>query len=162
MKNTTAVTAEPNSLEIVLTREFEAPPAQVYRAFTEPDLMVQWMAPWDVSMKIETFEPRPGGLYHYRFSRPGMEMGFHGVFHDCIAPEVMIYTSEFDDLPVKGHACLETVRFEELPNNRTRVIIQDVFQYLTDRDMALKSGMDKGVSASHDKLDALLETLSAH
>jgi len=78
-------------------------------------------------------------------------------FHECTAPERIIQTFEFEGLPEKGHVCLSTTRFEALPNNRTRVVIQDVYQAVADRDAALQSGMEQGVNESNERLDELIE-----
>ena len=52
------------------------------------------------------------------------------------------------------------MRLEELPNNRTRLTIQSVFQSVADRDGMMQSGMETGVVEGYEKLDALLEKMS--
>ncbi|MCW2800062.1 MAG: polyketide cyclase, partial [Aeromicrobium sp.] len=42
---TATITAEPSTQQITITRDLDAPVALVYRAFTEPDLLAQWMGP---------------------------------------------------------------------------------------------------------------------
>ena len=48
---------------------------------------------------------------------------------------------------------------EPLPNNRTRVTIQSVFQSVADRDGMVASGMENGTSEAHQLLDDLLAKL---
>ena len=77
-----------------------------------------------------------------------------GAFHTVQEPDLIIQTFEFEGMP--RPACLETLRLEELPNNRTRVSGISVFQTVEDRDGMLASGMEGGVNDSFDKLDELL------
>lgn len=156
-KKSTQVKAEPNSLEINMTREFEAPREKVFRAFTDADLMLKWWGPRTLQMRFEKFEPHDGGSYRYFHKGPkGPEVGFHGVFHEVTAPERIIQTFEFEGLPERGHVCLETIRFEALPGNRTRVHYQDIFQSVQDRQGAIDSGMTTGIDDMHERLDDLI------
>ena len=156
-KNKTNLTAEPGKQEIFVTREFDAPRELVFKAYTDPNLYVQWLGPRGFTMKLETFEPKNGGRWRYiHTDKDGNEYGFHGVNHEVLAPERIIDTFEYEGLPETGHVSLETVRFEVLPGGRTRVIAQNVFQSVADRDGMIQSGMEHGVVDSHERLDELL------
>ena len=39
------ITAEPGVPQVLTEREFDAPRELVFRAFTEPDLLAQWLGP---------------------------------------------------------------------------------------------------------------------
>ena len=65
MTNKTTITAEPDKQEVFITREFDAPRELVFRAHTDPELYVQWLGPRELTMTLETFEPRNGGSYRY-------------------------------------------------------------------------------------------------
>jgi uncharacterized protein YndB with AHSA1/START domain len=159
-ENKTIITAEPGKQEIIITREFDAPRELVFRAYTDPELYVQWLGPRDLAMKLEKFEPKDGGSWRYiSTDKDGNEFGFHGVNHEVLAPERIIGTFEFEGLPEKGHVALDTARFEELPGGRTRVVGQSIFQTVADRDGMIGSGMDRGVFDSHARLDELLEKI---
>jgi uncharacterized protein YndB with AHSA1/START domain len=158
--NPTKVTAESGKQEIIITREFDAPRELVFKAFTDPELYVQWIGPRGLTMTLETFESRNGGSWRYiQKDAGGNEFAFHGVNHEVLSPERIIGTFEFEGLPEKGHVILQTARFEALPGNRTKMTSQSVFQSITDRDGMLQSGMEEGVNDSYDRLDELLEKL---
>ena len=158
---TTTITAEPGKQELLITREFDAPRELVFRAFTDPELYVQWLGPRRLSMTLETFEPTSGGRWRYIYKdQSGNEFSFRGVYHEVLAPERIIDTFEFEGLPEAGHVCLETLTFEALPAGRTRLTAHSVFQSVADRDGALQSGMEEGVNDSHERLAELLETMS--
>ena len=155
--NKTIVKAEPGKQEIITIREFDAPRELVWKAFTDPKLLVKWSSPKKLKMKLDVFEPKNGGSYRYLHSdEKGNEFAFRGVTHEMVAPERIIQTFEFEGLPEKGHVALETSRFEVLPNNRTRLINQTVFQSVQDRDGMVASGMEGGMTEAYEQLDALL------
>jgi uncharacterized protein YndB with AHSA1/START domain len=156
--NKTQIIAEPGKQEIFIIREFDAPRDLVFKAFSDKDILVQWVGPREMTMRYEKFEPQEGGSYRYVSGFPGgMEFGFHGVCHEFTKPERIIQTMEFEGLPEKGHVVLETSRFEELPGGRTRFTVQSVFQSVADRDGMVASGMEHGVVDSYEKLDDWLE-----
>ena len=155
-KNKVTVTAEPGKQELFITREFDAPRELVYKAHIDPKLYVQWLGPHGYEMILETFEPVSGGKYRYiHKDKQGNEYGFHGTFHE-MSEELMIQTFEFEGLPERGHVVLDTMRLEELPGNRTRVVIQSVYQSVEDRDGMVQSGMETGVREGYERLDDIL------
>ena len=92
-KNTTTIIAEPGKQEMIITREFDAPRELVFKAFTDPELYVQWLGPRRLTMRLDTFEPRSGGRWRYLHKdQSGNEFGFHGVYHEVLAPERIIDT----------------------------------------------------------------------
>ena len=158
--NKSIVTADPGKQELFITRDFGAPRDLVFKAFTDPKLYARWLGPRGYKMSIRKFEPRSGGSWRYiHTDTAGKNHGFHGIFHDVAAPERIIDTFEYEGLPEMGHTSLETVKFESLPDGRTRVSTQSVFQSVADRDAMLESGMERGVTESHERLDEVLAKL---
>jgi uncharacterized protein YndB with AHSA1/START domain len=158
-KNKTSIVVEPNKQEVLITREFDAPRELVYKAHIDPELYVKWLGPHGYEMILETFEPVSGGKYRYiHKDKDGNEYAFHGVFH-TMTEELMIQTFEFEGMPEAGHVTLDTMRLEALPNNRTRLTIQSVFQSVADRDGMVESGMETGINDGYEKLDKILEKL---
>jgi len=109
---------------------------------------------------VNYFEPKAGGSYRFvQRDTKGEDFGFHGVFHEVKSPGLIIETFEFEDVP--GHVSLVTATFEELPEKRTKITQQSVFQSVADRDGMVESGMRKGVVESHERLDELLEKIES-
>jgi len=160
MKNQTKIIAEKGVQELFIHREFEAPRELVFKAFSDPDLIPQWLGPCDMTMRIDYMDSRTGGSYRFVHTTPqGMEFAFNGAIHEVLAPQRIIRTFEFEGLPERGHVVLETATFEALPNDRTKLVIQSVFRCIEDRDGIIASGMEHGVRESHQKMDELLEKL---
>lgn len=65
----TADTRDP-ALDLELIRQFRAPPAAVWRALTEAELLKRWFcpAPWRISEAV--LEPWPGGRFYTRMRGP--------------------------------------------------------------------------------------------
>jgi len=154
MKNETRISREPGGQALSIIREFDAPRELLFRAYTEAELMKQWLGSKGYEMVVEIFDPYAGGRYRYiHTDGKGGSYAFRGVFHDVTAPESIIQTFEFEG--AKGHVSLETATFEALPGNRSRVTALSVFQSVADLDMMLRSEMERGVKEGFERLDEL-------
>lgn len=152
-----AIHAPEGTPQIEMTREFAAPRELLFRAFTEPELLVQWLGPRRLTMTIDYFEPRDGGRWRYiHREADGTEYGFHGIFHGTPSVEGIVQTFEFEGAP--GHVSLETLTFEER-GERTLVRQNAVYQSVADRDAMIESGMEIGVREGFERLDELLAKL---
>ena len=154
------VTAEPGVPQVLTTRELDAPRDLVYRAFTEPELLVQWLGPRKYTMTVDRFDLRDGGTWRYvHADDSGNAFGFHGVFHGKPSPDGIVQTFEYEGAP--GHVSMDTVAFDER-DGRTTVRTNSVFQSVEARDAMVSSGMSEGMSEGYDRLDDLLAKLTAN
>jgi Activator of Hsp90 ATPase homolog 1-like protein len=62
-----AVIEFPNELEIVTTREFDAPIELVFDVFTKPEHVSKWFAPFTCEVTECSIDLRVGGNYHIVF-----------------------------------------------------------------------------------------------
>lgn len=153
------LTAEPGSHQIIVTREFHAPRQLLFRAWTDPQLLKQWLGPRRLEMIVDHYYARDGGSYRYVHREPdGTEHGFHGVFHGDPSPDGMIQTFEYEGAP--GHVSLDTLRMEER-GGKTIVHINSVHQTVESRDAALASGMGDGLEEGFQRLEELIDQMSA-
>jgi uncharacterized protein YndB with AHSA1/START domain len=153
----TRIDAPPGVPFIDVTREFDAPRELVFRAYSDPDLVVQWLGPRKYKMDLLAWEPRDGGTWRYTHSDDqGNTWGFHGVFHGDQTPDGMLQTFEFDGWP--GHVSLEKLTFDE-QDGKTVVHTHSVYQTVEARDGMIESGMEEGMNDGFDRLDELRSTL---
>ncbi|HEV2243906.1 MAG TPA: SRPBCC family protein [Streptosporangiaceae bacterium] len=153
----TEITAEPGIPLIVMTRDFDAPCDLVFRAYTEPELLVQWLGPRDLTTTVDRYDVRDGGRWRYVQKDPeGNEHGFHGVFHGEPSPEAIVQTFEYEGMP--GHVMLETTTLEERGGTTLARTVAS-FQSVADRDGMVASGMERGVHEGDERLDELLARL---
>ena len=154
---TTQVTAEPGTPYIDFTREFDARRDLLFRAHTDPELLVQWLGPRRLTMVIDRYDVKDGGKWRYiHRDQDGTEFGFHGVFHGTPSPDGMVQTFEFEGAP--GHVSLDQITFEAR-NGRTVLHGHSVFQSVQARDAMVQSGMEGGLSEAYERLDELIPKL---
>ena len=144
--------------EIVITRVFDAPRKLVFDAFTKPELVKQWLlGPDGWSMPVCEIDLKVGGKYRYvwRRDKDGTEMGMGGGYREIVAPERVVATEKFDQSWYPGEAVGTFVLVEQ--GGRTTLTQTILYESREARDGVLKSGMEKGVVASYDRLASLLE-----
>jgi len=160
LENKTKMIVKPGVQEVVVIREFNAPRELVFKTWTTSSLYSQWIGPREHTTQVEAMDPKPGGSWRYIQTDPtGGKHTFHGYYHEVAAPERIIDTFEYDNLPEKGHVVFEAVSFEKMPDHRSRVTERIVFLSVADRDGMVQSGMGMGILQSHERLDELLTTL---
>ena len=73
--------------KITITRNFDATPEQVWRAWTESELLDQWWAPkpWKANTKLMEFTE--GGMWLYCMAGPNGEKHYSLVSYKTIDPE---------------------------------------------------------------------------
>jgi uncharacterized protein YndB with AHSA1/START domain len=150
----TQIVADPDVPLVRIVREFDAPREKVFRAHTDPELVVQWQGPRGTEARIDHYDCRTGGSYRYVHTHDGAEYGFHGCFHEVRSPEVIVQTFTFEGFP--DDVALERLVLEELPGGRTRLTATSLVDSFEGRDAFLSSGMDSGVREGYERLDALL------
>jgi uncharacterized protein YndB with AHSA1/START domain len=117
--------------QLVVTSEFAAPRDLLFRAYTDPELLVQWLEPRGLTLTVDHLYPRHGGTWRYT-------------------------GSDADGMP--GHVCLETVTFTER-GGTTLVTQNTVYQSVRDRDRALRFDMAEDINESVERLEDLLAQL---
>jgi uncharacterized protein YndB with AHSA1/START domain len=153
-RNKTSITT-PSDTEIRIEREFDAPRELVWEAYTDPELLTEWLGPRELSMTIDEFDCRSGGSYRFTHrDSDGNAFIFFGDIREVVEPELMERTFAWEGMP--GKQSVERAEFEDLGNGRTRIVVTSTFDSKEDRDGMLQSGMDRGVNESYERLDELL------
>ncbi len=154
----TEIVADPDVPLVRIVREFDAPREKVFRAHTDPDLVVQWLGPRGLTMRIDHYDCRSGGSYRYIHSRDGVDgredFAFHGSFHEVRPNELIVQTFTFEGFP--DDVALEKLRLEDLGNGRTRLTATSLVDSFEGRDAFVASGMETGVVEGYERLDDVL------
>lgn len=149
------IEADPDLPTVRITRSFDAPLERVWRAWTDPELVKQWMGPRSVTMEIDTWDMRTGGSYRYTAHRDGEEIAhFYGSIHRVQEHDYITQTFGFEEMPEAVD--LETATFRDLGDGRTEVDILAVVFSMEARAGMLASGMEVGVNEGYAKLDEML------
>jgi uncharacterized protein YndB with AHSA1/START domain len=145
--------------EIVMTRTFDAPRRLVFDAFTKPDLVKRWLlGPDGWTLPVCEIDLRVGGRYRYVWhrERDGKQMAMGGVYREVVVPERIVSTEVFDDPWYPGEGLTTVVLLEQ--HGRTTVTQTMRLVSREARDGILKSGMERGVAASYDRLETVLDS----
>jgi uncharacterized protein YndB with AHSA1/START domain len=144
----------PNDLEIVLTREFDAPIQLVFDVLTKPEHMRKTIAPYGEEVKTCSVDLRAGGNYHYVFvTDDGREMSFRGTFLEVEPPTRTVETWRYDGWP--GVEAVETVELREADG------VTKLTHTLAFRDQAGRDHMTAtdGLAANYDNVENVLRSL---
>ncbi|WP_344650666.1 SRPBCC family protein [Cryptosporangium japonicum] len=149
----TEIEADPALPIIRISRDFRATPAQLLRAHTDPAVFVRWIGPDSLDNRIDYWDARTGGRWRFVSSRAGEEFAFHGSFHE-IRPDRIVQTFTWEGDP--DGVSLQTLRFADLGDGRTRLLTQSLVESFESRDAWLKSGMEVGLNEGYAALDGML------
>src|SRR4030066_614634 len=150
------ITAPPGRQEVIVTRMIHAPRELVFKTVTDPILVPQWWGPRRFSTKVHKMVVIPGGIWRFlQRDQEGKEYGFHGVYHDVVIPERLVYTMEYEGMP--RHVTLYVDTFED-DKGKTIMTSTTIFESVEDRDQMLKWGMEDGTTETTNRLNELLAT----
>jgi len=148
----------PSDREITLTRSFDAPCDLVFAALTKPALVQRWLlGPPGWTMPVCEIDLRVGGAYRYVWRHAdGREMGMCGIYREIARPHRLVHTETFDTAWYPGEASVTTILIEHA--GKTTLAATILYESQEARDAVMKSGMERGVAASYDRLEELLTT----
>lgn len=151
----------PSDDDVRFTRTFKAPRALVFRTFTEPDLLKQWLiGPDGWSLSVCDVDLRVGGTFRYVWTKPnGKSMGMGGRFLAIDPPARIEHVEVFDEDWTGGEATVTTDLAERAGVTEMTMTVRYVSK--AARDGALATGMTSGMELSYARLDALLTTAAA-
>lgn len=109
-----------------LHRVLKAPPERVYRAFTTPDAMAKWIAPFGFTCTVHHMEPRVGGTFRMSFTNFSSQQShsFGGEYLELVPGELLRYTDVFDDPGLAG-VLQVTVRLKPVTGGTDLSIVQE-------------------------------------
>jgi uncharacterized protein YndB with AHSA1/START domain len=164
MSTSTVLTPADEPL-LVITRVFDAPRALVYKCYTQPEHMVHFWGPHGSTTPVCQVELRPGGVWRtvMRFA-DGSEYGYSSVYLEIVPPERLVWRDAPNDWtggleglpPIDIHSTLTL----EDERGQTRVTVSVRFNSIAERDENVKRGFAGMVTASSERLEQYLETLT--
>ena len=144
----------PNDLEIVLTREFDAPIQLVFDVLTKPEHVRKTIAPFGERVTECSIDLRVGGNYHFVFvTGDGTECSFRGTFLEVDPPNRTVETWQFEGWPAVE--AVETVELQEAGG------VTKLTHSLAFRDQAGRDHMTKfdGLEANYDNVEDYVRSL---
>jgi uncharacterized protein YndB with AHSA1/START domain len=147
----------PTELEILTTREFDAPIELVFDALTKPEHVSRWFAPFTCEMRECSIDLRVGGDYHMVFvTEDGeTECSFRGTYLEVEPPTRTVQTWRFEGWPDAD--AVESVDLQET-DGVTKMTVKLAFSDMAGRAHMTKSdGQEDSFNKLEDYLRSLLE-----
>jgi uncharacterized protein YndB with AHSA1/START domain len=142
--------------DLVFERTFDAPRDQVWKAFTDPEIVPRWWGPHGTTTTVVEMDVRPGGAWRYVSSAQDRDdVAFFGEYLEIDPPKGFKWTFLFDVDGMGPQGGPETFTFEDL-GGKTRVISVGHMGSTEAIDGALATGMVGGALETWDRLAAVL------
>ncbi|WP_418637805.1 SRPBCC family protein [Winogradskyella sp.] len=153
MENKTKIKAENGKQELEITREFDLPIELLYKAYTEPELVEQWMG-----TKVIKLENKNHGSYQFETSYNGnVVFKANGTIHQVLPNQKIIRTFEMENMPIGVQ--LEFLDFTKLTKDTSKLTIQIIYKSEKHRAEQLKLPFANGLNMAHNKLQEILINL---
>jgi len=147
MERKTKIHAEDGKQEILITREFDLPLELLFRAYTDADIVAQWMG-----TKVLKLENKKHGGYQFEVSDDKGNVVFrsNGVIHEFEQDKKITRTFEMENTPFPVQ--LEYLEFEQLDDDRSKLNMHVIYKSVSHRDQVLKLPFAQGINMAHNRL----------
>lgn len=149
MEPKTTVIAEPDKQDLLITRKFDLPVALLFKAFTTPEIVEQWMG-----TRVMKLENKRHGSWQFETTDPqGNRHGFNGTIHEFVPNLRITRTFEMADtgFPVQ----LEFLEFLGRGDNSSELSMHIIFKSVDYRAQLLQLPFAQGINMAHNRLQAI-------
>jgi uncharacterized protein YndB with AHSA1/START domain len=155
MEAKTTIHAEDGKQELVINREFDLPVELLFRAYTEADLVEQWMG-----TNVVKLENKSHGSFRFETSDGKGNVVFraNGVIHEFVPNHKITRTFEMENTPFAVQ--LEFLEFENISADSSKLTIHIVFKSVALRDQLLQLPFAQGLNMAHNRLQDILKKLN--
>jgi uncharacterized protein YndB with AHSA1/START domain len=154
MERKTKIHAEEGKQDLTITREFDLPVELLYRAYTEAEIVEQWMR-----TKVIKLENKKHGSYEFETSDANGNVLFkaHGTVHDVVPNQKIVRT--FEMVNVGFDVQLEFLDFSFLTPDTSQLSMHIVYRSPEHREKQLKMPFAYGINMAHNKLQDILSKI---
>jgi uncharacterized protein YndB with AHSA1/START domain len=150
--------------ELILCRVLDAPREAVYRAWTDPRLLVRWFAPHPWTTARAEMDVRAGGASLVVMRSPeGTEMPCPGTYLEVVPGRKLVSTDAYARAwePNEKPFMTLVLTFEDEPGQpgKTRYTARALHWSVADREAHEKMGFHEGWGLCTDQLEALAAKL---
>ena len=139
---------------LLIERVFDAPPALVFRLWSDPARVKEWWHPKDYRSTRFEMDFRVGGRYGFTSVSATSSHSAHGVYREIVAPERIVMTFEWEGTgPYAGKETLITIDFA--PHGDRQTLLSFRQEPFVTRD-----GRDDHVKGWSQVLDSFAATLA--
>lgn len=154
MERKTTINAKEGTQEIMITREFDLPLELLFKAYTEAELVGQWMG-----TSVVKLESKKHGSYRFEKTDANGNVVFqaNGVIHEFSTNRKIVRTFEMENTPFGVQ--LEFYEFEKITGDTSRLNMHVVYESPAQRDEVLKIGFVQGINMAHNRLQDVVSKL---
>ena len=154
MEQKTKINAEDNKQDIVISREFELPLELLFKAFTDPKLIEQWMG-----TKVLKLENKKYGAWQFETKDGNGKVLFkaNGVIHEFVPNQKITRTFEMENAGFGVQ--LEFNEFQKISDDTSRLNMHVIYETVGQRDQVLQKGMKQGINWAHNRLEEVVVKL---
>jgi len=149
MEQKTKISAEEGKQDIIITREFDLPLELLFKAYTEAELIEQWMG-----TKVIKLENKNHGSYEFETSYNGNAVfKANGTIHEVLPNQKITRTFEIENMPIGVQ--LEFLEFEKISDTNSKLTMQIVYKSEQHRAKQLKLPFANGLNMAHNRLQEM-------
>ena len=150
MERKTKINADDGRHDLTITREFDLPLELLFKAYTEPEIIEQWMG-----TKVLKLECKKHGSYQFETTDPkGNKHRFNGTIHAFVSEQKIIRTFEMENTAFGVQ--LEIYEFEPLTDETSKLNMHVIYESVAQRDEMLKLPFAQGINMAHNRIQNIL------
>ena len=151
---------------MVITAEFTASIAHVWRLWADPRLLDRWWGPPGYPATFEQHDLTPGGTITYFVSGPDGGDRVEGTWNvvEVNAPKRLVVEDaivDADGTPSDGNSMTRMEIDLEAAGEKTRMILTTHFDSVEGMEQAIAMGVEEGMKACMSQIGALLPDIAA-
>lgn len=159
-KHQTTITKDTANKKLVVVREFDGTTADVWKAWTESELLDKWWAPRPWKANTKKLDFKPGGFWLYCMEGPNGEKQWCRVDFKSIDPQNS-FTSDaiFSDEEGNKAGDFPVMHWKNIFSKSgagTKVTAEVSFDSEADLEKVVAMGFKEGFTMAHGNLDELL------
>ncbi len=156
MEQKTKVDAEDGKQDLIITREFDLPVELLFKAYTEPEIVEQWMSNKFSTMKVLKLESTKHGSWQFESTDADGKVVFkaHGVIHDFIPNQKITRTFEMENTPYGVQ--LEIYEFEQLTDDTSKLTMHVIYESVAQRNQVLQLPFAQGLNMAHNRIQHIM------
>jgi glutathione S-transferase len=148
----TATTEGPADRTLVIERVFKASPEKVFKAWTDPAILVNWWGPEGFKAPECKMDVRVGGAWRATMVAPdGQQHISSGVYREISPPKRLVLTWAWEEAGKRGHETVVEIDLESTKGGTKMRLVQSVFETMNSRDMH-----NQGWTSSFNDLERVL------
>lgn len=160
--NKLSFTNDIENKRLMITREFQASPDDVWKAWTEKELLDQWWAPKPYKAETKKMDFREGGIWLYCMVGPDQFRQWCRVDFQQITPQKSFSAQDsFCDEEGNINTEFPSMHWKntfESSATGTKVLIEISFDDVRDLEKIMEMGFKEGFAAALTNLDELFAT----